>query len=245
MYRNFIHLGLEIKCEGNIKSKADPCFIGQRDPPKNIVTDMDKKYYIQTGPDKGFYMETTPEFESYYEKFHTVYQIQGIALAPPEKQKPVTRPRQRICRFCQKTWPAVSFNTDAHIIPESLGNRYLVSEYECDECNAKFGKMDDQLTKFLGVNRSLNGTRGKAKTKHPNYKSADQKVSVRHQPFFGDESAIFIELSESGNGALIRGDSSFSQTIKLVKSPYIPLMAYFALVKMASCRRKRSIIMGR
>ncbi|WP_185641271.1 HNH endonuclease [Burkholderia stagnalis] len=43
------------------------------------------------------------------------------------------------CRFCGGSAPDVSFRLEAHAIPESLGNRALVSRYECDTCNSFFG----------------------------------------------------------------------------------------------------------
>lgn len=45
-----------------------------------------------------------------------------------------------ICRFCGCSDATVSFRKIAHALPESLGNKSLFSEYECDECNEKFGK---------------------------------------------------------------------------------------------------------
>ncbi len=45
----------------------------------------------------------------------------------------------RVCRFCRKSNPHVSFRKDAHVVPQLLGNRSLMSFYECDACNKKFG----------------------------------------------------------------------------------------------------------
>ncbi|MFT6333913.1 MAG: histidinol phosphatase-like PHP family hydrolase [Halioglobus sp.] len=50
--------------------------------------------------------------------------------------------KARFCRFCKKSHPKVSFNDDAHNIPKSLGNRFLLSNHECDNCNKLFGKYD-------------------------------------------------------------------------------------------------------
>lgn len=47
---------------------------------------------------------------------------------------------KRICRFCgQQESPTVTFRKDAHAVPESLGNKSLFSDYECDTCNENFG----------------------------------------------------------------------------------------------------------
>lgn len=46
---------------------------------------------------------------------------------------------RRVCRFCGQTTPAVTFNKEAHVVPQLLANRSLLSVYECDVCNEKFG----------------------------------------------------------------------------------------------------------
>jgi hypothetical protein len=46
---------------------------------------------------------------------------------------------RRVCRFCGQTTPAVTFNKEAHVAPQLLANRSLLSLYECDACNQKFG----------------------------------------------------------------------------------------------------------
>ncbi|WP_075256208.1 HNH endonuclease [Herbaspirillum camelliae] len=43
------------------------------------------------------------------------------------------------CRFCQRQAPEVTFRLKAHAIPEALGNKGMLSRYECDECNKHFG----------------------------------------------------------------------------------------------------------
>ncbi|KVQ35723.1 hypothetical protein WK03_35230 [Burkholderia cepacia] len=45
----------------------------------------------------------------------------------------------RVCRFCQRRAPEVTFRLKAHAIPEAFGNKGMVSRYECDECNKHFG----------------------------------------------------------------------------------------------------------
>lgn len=45
----------------------------------------------------------------------------------------------RVCRFCGKRPPEVRFSQVAHAIPQALGNRGLITAYECDACNSHFG----------------------------------------------------------------------------------------------------------
>ena len=67
------------------------------------------------------------------------YELIGFNL---EKNKitPIgTRQKnKRICRFCKKSQPDVSFNNIAHAISEGLGNKKLILNEECDTCNKFF-----------------------------------------------------------------------------------------------------------
>ncbi len=46
---------------------------------------------------------------------------------------------KRVCRFCNNTRTNISFNNIAHAISESLGNKKIILNEECDECNSEFG----------------------------------------------------------------------------------------------------------
>lgn len=70
-------------------------------------------------------------------------------------------PADRKCKFCNKPYGEVSFGNVAHIIPEFLGNRHLVSDFECDSCNSKFGEYDTAFAAWLGAIRTILKTRGK------------------------------------------------------------------------------------
>jgi len=68
----------------------------------------------------------------------------------------------RYCRFCQKSAPAVKFRKEAHVIPEALGNHYLLSAEECDICNEHVGSpLEDELAKHLAVARAMSRIEGK------------------------------------------------------------------------------------
>ena len=56
----------------------------------------------------------------------------------------------RKCRFCGKSTPDVSFESDAHAVPHLIGNRVLKTLYECDSCNKQlFSKMEEQFDAFM------------------------------------------------------------------------------------------------
>lgn len=52
--------------------------------------------------------------------------------------------KKRICRYCQRSMPDVSFKNVAHTISEALGNKSIKTNDECDECNKNFGDTIEQ-----------------------------------------------------------------------------------------------------
>jgi hypothetical protein len=66
------------------------------------------------------------------------------------------------CRFCGKAEPEVTFKKVAHAISEALGNRGLISNYECDACNALFGSgIETDLGEWSKPARTFARIRGK------------------------------------------------------------------------------------
>jgi hypothetical protein len=46
---------------------------------------------------------------------------------------------KRLCRFCGRGRPEVTFKQVTHALPEAIGNKSIIVYYECDSCNQKFG----------------------------------------------------------------------------------------------------------
>jgi len=68
----------------------------------------------------------------------------------------------QVCRFCGKSRPEVRFRDRAHAIPESLGNRVLFTNYECDTCNRFFGEtIENDFGKWSKPYRLFARIRGK------------------------------------------------------------------------------------
>ncbi|MBB3261284.1 HNH endonuclease [Paraburkholderia sp. WP4_3_2] len=71
-------------------------------------------------------------------------------------------PEPRRCRFCGRGAPEVTFRDVAHAVPELIGNRRLISEYECDTCNRFFGSgIENHFGNWSKPLRLLGGRRGK------------------------------------------------------------------------------------
>lgn len=79
----------------------------------------------------------------------------NIKIGEPDKSK-------RVCRYCNKRSPEVSFRKVAHSISEALGNKKIITNDECDACNEKFGKgIENELILYLNLYRVFFRIRGK------------------------------------------------------------------------------------
>ncbi|MDV4068904.1 hypothetical protein CMT34_11945 [Elizabethkingia anophelis] len=45
------------------------------------------------------------------------------------------------CRFCGKDSSETTFKMESHILPQFIGNKFVVSNFECDQCNEKFSRI--------------------------------------------------------------------------------------------------------
>lgn len=67
------------------------------------------------------------------------------------------------CRFCGNLKPASDFSEKAHAVAECIGNKRIISKYECNDCNHKFSDYERHLgnmMKFYKAIRSLPKKRG-------------------------------------------------------------------------------------
>lgn len=70
--------------------------------------------------------------------------------------------KKRVCRFCGQKHPDVKFKSVAHAISEGLGNKLLLCNEECDECNNKLSKTESNLMHYLDIRRAMGGVLTKA-----------------------------------------------------------------------------------
>lgn len=83
---------------------------------------------------------------------HLAYGYDGIKVVVGEGNK-----QKRICRFCGRTVPEVTYNSVAHAISEGLGNKLLFCNEECDGCNNNLSKVEHNLMHYLDVRRAMGG----------------------------------------------------------------------------------------
>lgn len=97
---------------------------------------------------------------------------------------------KRVCRYCNKKNPEVSFKKVAHSISEALGNKKIITNDECDACNEKFGKgIENDLILYLNPYRVFFGIRGKngiPKFKGKNFEiEKNERIEIKQ--FLSDE----------------------------------------------------------
>lgn len=97
----------------------------------------------------------------FYEKH---YDILGQWFMSPDSEKEyLGEPGTWVCRFCKKSKPEVTFRKVAHVVPQLLGNKTLMSLYECDDCNKAFGEgIENDLGNWTKPIRTLTRIRGQS-----------------------------------------------------------------------------------
>ncbi|MDR3679397.1 MAG: HNH endonuclease [Flavipsychrobacter sp.] len=161
------------------------------------------------------------------------YAVETHVLCP-NKQFPkhtLTDRDKRTCRFCGTKNDSKKFKTKSHVIPHLLGNRYLISDVECDSCNSFFGKYENDLAFFLGIHRTMQGIKGKENV--PKFNSPNDSVTAKvNNDFYGVKSTE-IEMKDPLNkGFSVDMNSGIAQ-FKYTKQSYTPLHVYKVLLKIA------------
>lgn len=169
------------------------------------------------------YLEQSQRFINTYDLIDVI--IPGrtdLNLLKPKKE--------RICRFCGRKYGDTQFEEKAHLIPEMLGNKKLLSDFECDQCNHYFDKLEDQLSKFLGIYRTLSGTKGKKGI--VGFASPGEAIKAKGKIILDDET-IIISRESIENGAIIVDAVKGLISIKYKRSPFSPSMVYKSILKIA------------
>ena len=132
-----------------------------------------------------------------------------------------------VCRFCEKSPPEVTFRTEAHAIPELLGNRQLVVTDECDACNALFARsIEDHLGKFTKPYRTIGQVRGKSGI--PSYKSPKHLSRI---DFRSTDGIVIQNHPDDPIAEFIEEENRIRMSFVIER--HIPSAVYKALVKIA------------
>ena len=161
--------------------------------------------------------------------FFTLYEMEDYIPFPPAIQVELSiKPKkERTCRFCNKSYPIVSFKSKAHRIPELLGSHNIISDFECDQCNSLLGRYESDLANFLGIARTMQGVKGKNSI--PKYKSVNSSLIIDSS----SSNEITISRNNVKDNSISYNSDDCSYVFTFTCNPYIPLHVYKALLKIA------------
>ena len=130
--------------------------------------------------------------------------------------------KNRYCRFCGKSYPSINFNDVAHAIPESLGNKFIISNYECDSCNHYFGEhLEDHLNKYMLPYRIASQIFGKKnKIGYQTDETNRMTVTPGNWKVYLDENDITFKRMDE-----------HTIDFNFIRQTYKPILVYKALVK--------------
>ncbi len=83
------------------------------------------------------YIKENGHFLSVYNPFAISPDTSTVRIGTKQKSN-------RVCRYCNKTTPDVTFKNKSHTISQALGNICYITNDECDSCNTKFGLSIEQ-----------------------------------------------------------------------------------------------------
>lgn len=159
-------------------------------------------------------------------KFYDKYYTPATIHLDSKHKKYLGDKNNRTCRFCGHRKPDTTFKKKAHAFPELIGNKFLISNYECDICNEKFSRtLEDHFAKYTGLNRTLSQINGKKG--FPSFKTKDKKsrIDIKNNGIHvqSNVESEIASLDEKKNQLRIHG----------YRQPYNPRSVYKCLVKMA------------
>jgi hypothetical protein len=134
----------------------------------------------------------------------------------------------RRCRFCGQDESATTFKKEAHAIAASVGNIHIFSYEECDSCNERFAKIEDDLGKYTMADRTIARVRGRIQI--PTLKPAKKnggawRVEAKHSHL-----SVF---KDAGEEILTVDETTNSLKIKMTLQKYRPKAIFKCFVKMA------------
>lgn len=137
------------------------------------------------------------------------------------------------CRYCGRSDGAVPFQKKAHTFPEALGNKWVFSNDECDECNEIFSQYETSLVDAVGALLTLGGVRGKSGKVRQTGRSAGNNV-IRHEGDAGSRrlSVICKDTDLVDTEPQFISPNIFRMRVPIAPTPFRPCSAYRALVKM-------------
>jgi hypothetical protein len=142
------------------------------------------------------------------------------------KKQYIGDPKNRRCRYCGRSAPQVTFNLEAHAIPECIGNKSLIANDECDPCNTFFSEtIEDSFGKLFLPMRTVFAISGKKGV--PTYRD----IATR---FEFDPRTRGFNVKDLGDRFVFDDDEAQKRlNATLGVQPYVPVRVLKCFTKMA------------
>ena len=180
---------------------------------------------VQAGRDRVHRGQVGHHVQEAIRFYESSYDWLGGSFLTPGQRATLGDRENRVCRFCGLSEPNASFRTKAHAIPEFLGNKSLLTNYECDSCNQHFGTgIENDLASWTKPSRTLSRIRGKRGVPTIKELGAGKGWRIEY------DSAFRVTQYESDPIAEMDEEQK-CVTFKLKRDPYTPVAVLKAFVK--------------
>lgn len=173
---------------------------------------------------------TFPDYISHLDEFQRWYGCPLAIIANEGNENRLRPGEERICRYCGKSEPETTFKNEAHIVSQLLGKNDLLCDYECDRCNNIFSKYESGFVNWLGITRTLIGTKSR-KNKVPEYTSGTGSVQAKVDTIMEADGTLISRTL--ANDAINIDVNNGKTTIQYLKKSYVPMEVYKILLKIA------------
>jgi hypothetical protein len=171
---------------------------------------------------------TYPNQHKDMDRFIESYPTSVEYIAPATQVKGLKPKRNRSCRFCGRAADLTTFRNKPHIIPRFLGNIHGISDFECDDCNHHFGKLESHFADYLGIARSVLSA---GSEKIPKFKSPGETLIASRAKELLNKGALDISNADGQNFHF--DPENLTWGISYTKPPHIPINVYKTLLKIA------------
>ncbi|MBX2933854.1 MAG: hypothetical protein KF825_06390 [Ferruginibacter sp.] len=172
------------------------------------------------------------EFSEMYERFTSLYAIKNLIADDELHKRPLKAKKDRVCKFCKAIFnEQEKFKSKAHLLPELIGNKNLLSDFECDKCNNFFGrKYENDFANYLGASRAFNIEN--AKSGGLKFKSPDKTFIVMKDTEVPlNLPKLRIESHEEENNHFTLDADNKKVTFHTTRPSYNPHNVYKAFLK--------------
>ena len=163
--------------------------------------------------------------KSFYEERYDL--LLDLRLKPRSKKKFLGAKQNLRCRFCGQGPPRTTFKKAAHAIPESLGNKSIFVNHECDACNEFFGKgIENDFGNWSKPSRTFSRIRGKKGVPKIKKIGTDPGWRIEYGP-----QGFHVKVYEDDPPFSI-DETARRITFELTRDLYTPVAVLKALVRM-------------